>query len=165
MEHITTNRATGATMRINHDNDGYLECEGMKTIGRYKELKEEWDNRKLSLFYAFNNQQFEEGKEELRKKGLYEEGEKIYSLGAGAYSTKKGLDIFFGELEEHNRRIRTECDPQEVYWFEYNNHESFISWDGDDEPMRIIISIWGSKAAGSIRRLHAMHTIGQLKND
>lgn len=165
MEHITTNKATGATMRIDNDNYGVLECSGMKTIARYKELNEEWRNKKQALFFAFNVAQYEKGKEELRAKGLYEEGEKIYSLGAGAYSTKRGMDIYFRCLKEHKLRIKKECDPQEVYWHEYNNHECCISWDGDSEAMKIIVSIWGSKAAGKILRVGAVNTIHELKNN
>lgn len=52
-----------------------------------------------------------------------------------------------------NERVKNECNPQEVYFYEYNNHECQFGWSGDKEPMEIIKSIWGEEIANTIERL------------
>lgn len=81
------------------------------------------------------------------------EGEKICSAGAGLYGTRDGLDRYFAAHDDFDKRITAECDPQEVYFYEYNNHECQISWDGDDPAYRIIVRLWGEETAQKIQRV------------
>lgn len=46
-----------------------------------------------------------------------------------------------------------ECDPQEVYFYEYNNHECMIAWDGDKEAYDLIVGYWGEEVAKTIKRI------------
>ena len=133
--------------------EGGVVMHNAKTIGRYKQLMDEKhhiDCYRYDCFFAFSNQQFAEGLKKIRP---LKEGEKLVSVGAGMYGTRDGVDRFFAAYDEVDRRVKDECDPQEVYFYEYNNHESMLSWDGDTEPMKIITRIWGEEAASQIVRL------------
>lgn len=133
--------------------DGCVVMHNAKTINRYRELQEEkskQDCYRYDCFFAFSNQQFAEGLKKIRP---LKEGEKLVSVGAGMYGTRDGVDKFFAAYDEIDKRIKQECDPQEVYFYEYNNHESMISWDGDAEPFKIIRRIWGDETAAKIVRL------------
>ena len=55
-------------------------------------------------------------------------------------------------VTELARRIKEECDPQEVYFWEFNNHETPYGWDGDIEVMRIIVVTWGYDVAIGLKR-------------
>lgn len=55
--------------------------------------------------------------------------------------------------EEHNRQIKEECDPQEVYFYEYNNRECCMAFDGDQEAYDMIVNIWGEEIASKIKRI------------
>ena len=56
---------------------------------------------------------------------------------------------------DREKQIPTECDPQEVYFYEYNNHECMFAWDGDKEAVEIIIRHWGKDVAKSLKRYNA----------
>lgn len=131
------------------ERDGYLVINEAKTIEKYKALVEKRNNLSdKEIFFAFSDGQFNEG---LEKHGL--ERDKIYNLGAWMFGTKEGYDRLVAASDAIDKQIREECDPQEVYMYEYNNHESFISWDGDKEPARIIKRIFGEDALKQIKRL------------
>lgn len=131
------------------ERDGYLIINEAKTIKRYKELVEKRNNLSdKEIFYAFSDEQFKKGLEE---HGL--EREKIFNLGAGMFGTQEGYDRLVAATDAIEKKIREECDPKEVYLYEYNNHECFVSWDGDKEPARIIKRIFGEDALKQIKRL------------
>lgn len=133
--------------------DGCVVMHNAKTISLYKKLQEEKnhiDCYRYDCFFAFSNQQFAEGLKKIRP---LKEGEKLVSVGAGMYGTRDGVDKFFAAYDEIDALVKQECDPQEVYFYEFNNHESMISWDGDAEPYKIIVRIWGEEIANGIVRL------------
>lgn len=133
--------------------DGCVVMHNAKTIDRYKELQKEKENIdcfSYDCFFAFSNQQFADGLKKIRP---LKEGEKLVSVGAGMYGTRDGVDKFFAAYDEFDAKIKKECDPQEVYFYEYNNHESMISWEGDAEPLKIIRRIWGKEIASKITRI------------
>ena len=59
-------------------------------------------------------------------------------------------------------KIRSECNPQEVYVYEYNNHECCIDWDGDLNAIRIIATVWGEDVARTIKRKNACYPIDSI---
>lgn len=133
--------------------DGAVQMIHTKTLTRYNELRKEQndiDCYKYDCFYAFGQKQFDEGKARIRP---LKEGEKYVSAGAGLYGTRDGVDRYFAAFADYDKKIKEECDPQEVYFYEYNNHECFISWDGDEPAYNIIERIWGEEAASHIVRL------------
>lgn len=137
----------------NWEYDGCVVMHNAKTIKRYRELKEQQYNidcYSCDCFFAFNNQQFEEGKAKIRP---LKDGEKLINVGAGLFGTRGGIDRYFAKHEDIDKMIKQECDPQEVYFYEYNNHESMISWEGDSGPFKIIERLFGEEVASKIIRL------------
>lgn len=132
------------------DRDGYLVISGAKTLDTYKELcQKEYEYNNPEIFFAFNDEGVKEKRKEL---GL--EDKEVFHYGGGLCGTKEGLKKFTEDMEAIREEKRKKCDPYEVYLYEYNNHESFISWDGDLEPARIIVRIWGKETLDSIKRLN-----------
>lgn len=143
---------SGLQYRI--DENGSVDMRNPKTLRRYHELNNERDSMdcyKHDCFFAFSNQQFEEGKARIRP---LREGEKLCSVGAGMYGTRDGIKSYFEEMRSFDKRIKEECDPQEIYFYEYNNFECMLSWDADEEPVKLIARIWGDEAVSQLVRLH-----------
>lgn len=148
------------------DRDGFLVITEAKTLKRYDELRSQHpDTEAMGMFFAFSNKQFNEGYQNLVSKGFIKEGDKVYSGPGGSFGTKKAFDDFYDFHKNIDRQIVAECDPQEVYYSEYNNYECCISWDGDLEPIKIIIGLYGVETARTIRRLRAMETIDEILNE
>lgn len=147
----------------NWDNDGWLEIKGATTIEKYVQLRDEFNKRETPyIFFAFDEKKYEEGKERLKKNGWKNDDEKIISVGAGGFTTERGYKKLMEEYNELKKQIQEECNPQEVYWYEYNNHESFISWDGDAGAIETVISYFGVETARKIRRKRAYNTIEEI---
>ena len=68
------------------------------------------------------------------------------NVGRG-FATKVGAKRLFEFYDAINDKIHSEYGPQEVYFYEYDNHECCIAWDGDLEAIKIIIGIWGADVA------------------
>ena len=139
-----------------------------KTIDRYRYLTESDAAHPKSddygIFFAFNQLGFDEGYNKLMRKGRINEGEKIISAGQGLYGTEQELKRYFDFYRKRNEKVKQECNPQEAYCYEFNNHECMIT--GDDEPALIVIAErFGNDAARSIRRVCActpIHLIAPL---
>lgn len=143
--------------------DGGIVMMNDQTVKRYREIKDQHpDADKCGVFFAFSNEQFNEGYKHLIELGHIKDGDKIVRGVAGAFGTNEGLDKFFKFYEDRDKPIKEECDPQEVYFYEYNNHESMIAWDGDLEAIKIIIDIWGADIARNIKRYNASMTVEQI---
>lgn len=150
----------------NWDNDGWLEIKGATTIEKYVQLRDEFNKRETPyIFFAFDEKKYEEGKERLKKNGWLNEDEKLYNLGAGGFTTKRGYLKMTQEHKELKEKIQKQCNPQEVYWYEYNNHESFISWDGDLGAIEKVIEYFGEETAKRIKRKRAMYDIESIIKD
>lgn len=61
-----------------------------------------------------------------------------------------------------HKYIKESCEPQEVYCYEYNNHECQYSWNGDYSAIEIIIDIWGKEIAHKINRTNAVYSIDEI---
>ena len=146
----------------NQNNYGVLDYKHAHTLKRYKELCDERckvDVAKYDCFFAFSNRQFADGLKTIRP---LQEGEKLVSIGAGGYGTKDGAKRLFAFYDSINDKIRSECNPQEVYVYEYNNHECCIDWDGDLNAIRIIATVWGEDVARTIKRKNACYPIESI---
>lgn len=148
-------KTTKGELKYTIGEEGGIEMENPQTIARYQELRNQHpDCKKFGIFYAFSNKQFDEGKEEMRKLGLYKDGQKIYSFGAGGYGVdKKLIDDYFGFYKRQEDIIALECDPQEVYFYEYNNHECMFDWDGDKRAFAVVQAVFGKEVALKIQRI------------
>lgn len=145
-----------------------LVIKGAETLSRYESLKYGEDahpkGEKLGFFYAFNNEQFDKGRQMLIDKGFMNEGDKVVSLGfGGCYGTRKGLTDMLNFYHDIDKKIAEECNPQEVYYYEYNNYECCIDYDGDERAIKYIISIWGREVAKKIRRFRDCKPIDEIK--
>lgn len=146
----------------NWDNDGVLDYKNAKTLKRYRELKDEQSNvdtKKFDVFFAFSNEQFKEGLKSIRPLA---EGEKLVSIGGGGFATKDGAKRLLEFYESIDAKIKAECDPQEVYVYEYNDHECCIAWDGDLEAIKIVLSLFGEEAARKIKRYNASMSVDNI---
>ena len=135
-----------------------------QTANRYKELKKQHPNADdCGAFFAFSSEQFHEGYKRLVELGHIKDGDKVIQTNLGGlFGTKDGIDKFIGFYDKRDKLIPKECDPQEVYFYEYNNHESMIAWDGDLEAIKIIIDIWGADMARKIKRYNASKSVDDI---
>jgi hypothetical protein len=116
-------------------------------IMNYQEIKNEQPILR-DCFFAFGNDQFNEG---IKKHNL--EGQKIYRGMGGLYGTHEGISELMAFYDNLNNRIAKECNPQEVYDYEFDNHECSITCD-DSEAMMIVISTFTEEQSRSIQRKH-----------
>ena len=110
----------------------------------YQELKN-LQPEMNECFWAFSDKQFAEGRK------VIPDGEKIYSAGSGLYGTKKGLHEFDAFYDNTIKRMGEECNPQDVYRYEFDNHE--CSYTGDDsEAYQIVLDIFGEEKSQTVKR-------------
>lgn len=112
-------------------------------MSKYTELKNQ-EAPCDDCFFAFSNQQLSEGIAKL-------EGKKVYSARGGLYGTKEGIENFLNFYVELEKRIAAECDPQEVYDYEFGNHECGYLWD-DTEAIKIVLSYFGPEKTATVKR-------------
>ena len=147
------------------ENDGAIVMTNAKTIKRYHELKYNTEPNldRYGVFFAFSDEQFEKGYKHLIELGLIKDGDKVkrYDSVSGMFCAN--LDLlkeFFRFYKDKNGVIREECDPQEVYFYEFNNFECM--YGDDDEAIQIIIDIFGVEVAKSIKRYSVGHSIDYI---
>lgn len=142
--------------------DGMLSYKNAKTIDRYVELVNEESNvdiSKFDMFVAFTVKGF---KEEAKKIRPLKKGEKYVSIGGGIFGTRDGVDKYFDFLKSIDKKIAAECDPEEVYVYEYNNYESAIAYDGDMDAIKTVASYFGWDVAKKIKRFTAYHSFEEM---
>lgn len=163
MEQATT-IAPVFTFEQNWDNDGMLDWHNAKTLARYKELDNAHpDMSNLPVFFAFGQQQFNEHLAVFRRK--YGEDAVIKSAGAGLYGTVEGIRAVFKFYDDKHKQIAEECDPQEIYCYEFNNYESCIAYDGDLNAIRKVLDLFGEEAARGVKRFCDFYSIESLLKD
>lgn len=117
---------------------GALIMENQITITRYKELRQQQSNM------------IDEG---LKRINLHmKEGDKLYDMRGGMFGFARCIKAWYERIKRIDNQIAEECDPQEVYCYEYNNHECMYDWDGDKNAYDIIRCIFGEETAQTIRR-------------
>ena len=68
----------------------------------------------------------------------------------------------FNSYDEMKVLIANECDPQEVYFHEFNNFECMYAYDGDEEAIRKVIDFFGVDVAKNIKRYDVVHSIESI---
>lgn len=136
-----------------------------RTLGRYRELNNQHpDDTKYGVFFAFGKQQFAEGLQKLISRGYINEGEeqKLASYAGFLYGLPSELKRFMNSYEERRKRIAIECDPQEVYCYEFNNFECGTAFDGDLNAILHVADIWGTDKARTITRASVLYSTEEL---
>lgn len=121
----------------------------------YPETKNQ-DAPMVDCFFAFSNEQFAEG---IKKHNL--EDKKILRGMAGLYGTKEGIQNFYSFYDRLNEEIKRNCDPQQIYDYEFSNHECSYTND-DSEAMKIVLSYFDEEKCKTIKRKYAYTPISEL---
>ena len=153
-ENIMTVTTTRGELRYTRDGDGFIRMLNPQTIDTYYRLrwKEQPDLPAMGIFCAFSEKQFEEGVKGLIQRGFIKDESELRRGIANTFGSPGSFKKMYAAYDEQTRRIKEECDPQEVYFWEFNNHETPYSWDGDIETMRIIVDTWGYDTAIGLKR-------------
>lgn len=126
------------------------------SISKYLEIKKTFPPM-IECFYAFNEKQFVENRE---KAGISPD-KKIYAYNGGLYGTKNGITNYLKDIDENLARIPKECNPQQVYNFEFDNHECKHSGE-DTEVIKLVVSYFGEEVAKTVKRRCAYVNIDDL---
>lgn len=151
---VLTVTTTRGELRYTRDEDGFIKMLNPQTIDTYYRLrwKEQPDLEAMGIFCAFSEKQFDEGVKSLIKRGFIKDVSELRSGIANTFGAPGSFKKMYAAYDEISRRIKKECDPQEVYFWEFNNHETPYGWGGDIEVMRIIVDTWGYETAIGLKR-------------
>lgn len=159
MENTTTRTANGVTYYQDWEQEGHIVIINPQTTALYHQLKYEQQPPAGDYFYAFSQEQFDRA---VKDKHL-EDAVIVHPSGCpGLYGTSKAiadLEAYYVSVAE---RIKNECNPQEVYLYECNNHEYMYNWDGDEEALLVIIRYWGEDVARTVHRVRANYSIEEI---
>lgn len=114
----------------------------------YSDLKRK-DPVLWECFFAFSNEQFAEGKAK-----MIPEGKTITRGPHGLFGTQEGIAKLFADYDAKDAQIASECEPQEVYAYEFNNHECSYT-NNDSEAFAIVERIFGKERAKTVKRKYA----------
>lgn len=140
--------------------DGAIRMENALTIKLYDQINEEAYNinlEKYECFFAIDNKQLEEGLTRIGKTK-----EEVSHFGSLLFGTKEGFEKYMDFLEKQNERIAYGCDPQEVYFYEFNNHECMLDYEGDTAAIELVMDIFGDKIAQTLTRYNKKYSYEQL---
>lgn len=156
-------------VRENWDNDGVLFFENDKTMDLYKKLKYDLASKTYEgMFFAFSKEDFYRGYDKIKHLlKVMPDGslEKVVRMGdTGGFCTHAAWEEWKKDIKEADERIKNECDPYEVYCYEYNNHEGCINYDGDEDALLIVYEYWGREGVDSIshRRFNKIYSIEEI---
>ena len=151
--------ANNVSFYLDWEQEGHIVINNPQTVDLYHHLRYEQQPPKGDYFWAFSQKQFDEA---IKGKHL-EDAVIIRPSGcAGLYGTSKAiaeLEAYYVSVAE---RIKNECNPQEVYLYECNNHEYMYNYDGDEEALLDIIRYWGEDVARTISRVRANYSIEEI---
>lgn len=154
MEDIRTITTTCGELQYTIVDDGFIKMINPKTISRYYQLR--WETQPdltgIGIFFAFSNEQLEQGIASLKKRGFITDASELRRSFGGAFGSAESIRKMYAAYNEIEEKIKAECDPQEVYFYEFNNHETPYGWDGDIEIMKIIVGTWGYDVAIGLKR-------------
>lgn len=127
-----------------------------RTLDRYREIRDGHPKiENYGCFFAFGQEQFDRNLAAAVLSGRIKESDQIvyHPHYSGLYGTTKGVSEFLNWYHERDKAFPVECDPQEVYFYEYNNHECMFGWDGDKPAFDLIVAYFGEEVASKIVRL------------
>jgi len=114
----------------------------------YSEIKGKQPDM-FECFFAFSDAQFAEG---VKKSGL--EGKKVFRGKYGLYGSDEGIKKFMSHYDDLTKEIADKCSPQEVYEYEFWNHEcEYVSCD--QEALDVVIAYFGEERVSEVKRRFA----------
>lgn len=153
------------TYEIDYENDGYIRIKDDDTISRYRALRYDAQPPRGNYFWAFDKAGLLNEVARMKRDGAISQVSDLVSGGAGLFGTREALRALDRWYLEQGAMIAEECDPHEVYLYEYNNHECFVSWDGDLEAIKTIIRYYGYEVAKTIQRRNAYDSLETIINE
>lgn len=125
-------------------------------MSNYYQLKDKQPTL-VDCFFAFSRSQYEKA---IIENNL--QGKKIFRADGGLYGTQEGIKKLYDDYENISKEITETCDPQEVYDYEFINHE--CSYVGDDEEaIKLVVSYFGDEKAKQVKRKCVVTKIENLK--
>lgn len=125
-------------------------------MSNYTALKDQ-SPELVDCFFAFSNSQYTEA---IEKHNL--QNKKILRAAGGLFGTQEGIQKLYDDYEAISKQITDTCEPQEVYAYEFDNHE--CSYVGDDEEaIKLVVSYFGDEKAKEVKRRFAVTKIENLK--
>lgn len=125
-------------------------------MATYQEIKNQQPTL-VDCFFAFSNEQFEDG---IKRFNL--EGKKIYRGFGGLFGTQEGIKRLYDDYDAIAKQVTEQCDPQDVYDYEFTNHECSYTND-DSEAMKIVISHFNKEQYSKVKRRHKFYTTEELE--
>lgn len=157
----TTRTANGVTYYQDWEQEGHIVIIDPQTTALYHQLKYNDQPPAGDYFWAFSQEQFDRA---IKDKHLEEANIVRVSGCGGLYGTSKAIADLEAYYVSVAKRIKNECNPQEVYFWEYNNHECMYSYEGDESAIQLIIDYWGADVARTIVRIDGVKPIDELIN-
>lgn len=140
------------------DREGALIMQNALTVSHYKELRDSQSkmlpSEEEGIFFAFDEYGFKEGLKRINKHK--QEGDVLRRSFGGMFGFERCFRAWNERIHKIDAQIAEECDPQEVYCYEWNNHECMYDWEGDTNAFNIIRDIFGEEIAGTIKRWNVM---------
>ena len=115
-------------------------------MGRYQELNN-FQPDLNNCFFAFSKEQFDEG---LAKCNL-SITEKIVRAPGGLFGTREGINQMYADYAANDERIKKECTPQEVYTYEFLNHECHYTGDDSEAVEKVEILFGKGSCKGLVK--------------
>ena len=138
-------------------NDGQLIIYGAKTLGRYKELTSRFnkcDSKVFEMVCGYDAKDVKSAKKAFEKKvRKLGKGEYLTYFGCGAFATKEGYTKWKEYVNETCDMISRECDPQEVYYYEYRALMT-IEENCDKYAIGVVKNYFGEEVAKTVKRLN-----------
>lgn len=135
------------------DKEGAIKMENARTLPLYRELKESWpDGDEFGFFFAITGEQLEKGYRHLVELGHIKDGDKICQSAGAMFGTREAIDRYYAFIDGNYKRIAEECDPQEVYIYEWNNHECMFSDYEEETVFKKISEMFGTERAANVKR-------------
>lgn len=126
-------------------------------MSKYTDIKEQQPVLE-DCFWAFSNEQFAAGRK------VIGEDKKILRGPYGLYGTHEGMAKLMAFYDNLNKQIAEQCDPQEVYNYEYGNHECGYTND-DREAIAIVLSIFGMDKTITVKRKNKCYSLSEIENE
>jgi hypothetical protein len=114
----------------------------------------------FGVFFAFSGKQLLEG---LEKFG-YKKPDIVHVNypGLGLYGPREKCRAFLDEYDKRAERVARECNPQDVYDYEFGNYECDYTGT-DEEAIGIVVSTFGKEKAKTVSRRRSRIAIDDIE--